>query len=154
MAVVSPVKKVQAQVAEQDSLALLAIYNALDGENWTFWRAWRGNFSVASWSGVTVEEIPGEGMRVTRLNLWRNGMTGELPDEMGDLTYLKEINFNENNITGNIPESFKNLKHLREFLIDNNQLTGFPDISENSFQSRPEFACNRIISILMHWKLS
>ena len=55
-------RTVQAQVAEQDSLALVALYNATDGPNWSRVTNWLME-PVSQWDGVGVE-----GNRVTRLS--------------------------------------------------------------------------------------
>ena len=69
--------KVQAQVTEQDSLALVALYNATDGPNWVNNTNWLTT-PVSQWNGVTVA-----GDRVTDLRLRRNLLTGEIPNGLG-----------------------------------------------------------------------
>ena len=95
--------KVQAQVAEQDSLALVALYNATDGPNWTVNTNWLTG-PVASWSAVTVT-----GDRVTSLSLVVNRLTGRIPEEVGNLTNLSFLFLSQNQLTGPIPETLGNL---------------------------------------------
>jgi len=78
-----------AQVAVQDSLALLDLYNATDGDNWINNENWLVD-NVSDWFGITVEE-----KRVTKIILPSNhlscrGFEG-LPESLGDLSELKEM---------------------------------------------------------------
>ena len=51
-------------------------------------------------------------------------MSGEIPENIGNLTELKKINLAVNQITGNIPESIGKLKNLKFFYLYHNQLSG------------------------------
>ena len=78
-------------VTESDSLALVAFYNATDGDNWTNNESWlTGN--VNSWYGISVEEG-----RVTRIILEDNNLTGSIFDEIENLSALITLSFYENN---------------------------------------------------------
>ena len=82
-----------------DRAALVALYNATGGENWTRKTNWSSSVPVGEWSGVTTD---GDG-RVTRLNLSDKNLTGPLPPELGTLTNLTGLYLNHNNLTGPIP---------------------------------------------------
>ena len=56
-----------------DSLALVALYHATDGPNWT--RTWDLDEPMNTWYGITLNE---EGC-VARLRLNSNGLTGVIP---------------------------------------------------------------------------
>ena len=62
-------RAVRAQVSGQDSLALVALYNATDGPNWADNTNWLAG-PVSTWFGITVS-----GDRVTRLDLRDNNLT-------------------------------------------------------------------------------
>ncbi len=111
-------RTVQAQVAEDDSLALVALYNATDGANWTDNTNWLTT-PVSQWFGVTVD-----GDRVTELNLAANQLTGSIPPELGNLTGLTFLDLNSNQLTGSIPPELGNLTGLTQLFLTNNQLTG------------------------------
>ncbi len=82
---------------EQDSLALVALYNATGGDNWDNNTNWlTGN--VAEWYGILVN---GDG-RVTEINLSSNQLTGSIPVEIGDLTSLTKLFLCDNQLTGSI----------------------------------------------------
>ena len=69
--------------ATGDRAVLEALYRATDGANWTNDTGWlsdRGH--SGDWYGVTTDT---EG-RVTGLSLRENGLDGELPSELGQLT--------------------------------------------------------------------
>ncbi len=108
-----------------DSLALVALYNATDGPNWTDNENWLTG-PVSSWYGVTVE-----GDRVTELTLngdWNNpSLTGELPEELGQLSNLIFLNLEHNNLTGTIPSEIQNLQALQYLNLSNQ------DFNEDSF---------------------
>ena len=104
---------------EQDSLALVALYNATDGDNWTNNTNWlTGN--AADWYGIILD---GNG-RVTEINLSFNQLTGNIPAEIGNLTSLTCLNLGYNQLTENIPPEIGNLTNLTELILSFNQLTG------------------------------
>ena len=77
---------------EQDSLALVALYNATDGENWTRIQNWlTGN--VSTWDGVYLDETG----RVILIYLKSNNLTGSIPAEIGNLTNLTGFDLYDNN---------------------------------------------------------
>ena len=115
---VLPVIGGQAQVAEDDSLALVALYQATDGANWSDNTNWLAG-PVAQWFGVAVTED-----RVTRLDLGINGLIGEIPVEVGNLTGLTLLDLFNNNLTGGIPGELGNLTTLTELHLCGNALTG------------------------------
>ncbi len=87
----------RAQVAEDDSLALVALYNATDGPNWTNNSNWLTG-PVSQWQGVVVT-----GDRVTRLALAANQLTGTIPSELSSLTDVSFLSLHSNQLTGTIP---------------------------------------------------
>ena len=122
----------QAQVPQSERDALIALYNATGGANWTHNDNWNTSNAVSSWHGVTVENINGAD-HVTGISLSWNNLNGTLPNEMGDLTYLKRINLQGNNISGTIPATLSGLTGLEYVLISWNHFSGtFPDLSGNT----------------------
>ncbi len=75
---------------DREREALIAIYNALGGDNWTSNQNWCSDKPVSEWSGVTVYP---DGYRnagsVFTLNL--SGVSGTLPEEISRLTNLAGI---------------------------------------------------------------
>ena len=107
-----------AQVVEQDSLALVALYDSTDGANWTNNENWLTGI-VSTWFGITVL-----GDRVSKVELENNNLVGIIPAEIGNLTNLTELNLTNNQLTGEIPTEIGNLINLTRLKLSRNQLTG------------------------------
>ncbi|GAB5520406.1 MAG: hypothetical protein RhofKO_26570 [Rhodothermales bacterium] len=131
-----------AQVSEADSLALIALYNATDGPNWSTNTNWLQG-PLSTWHGVTVTDgrvwglilsgnqltgtIPSEIGDLTALTNWElsgNGLTGVIPDAIGRLFSLKFFSMNQNQLTGTIPAEVGQLTNLTSLNLNNNELTG------------------------------
>ncbi|XP_031386057.1 probable LRR receptor-like serine/threonine-protein kinase At5g10290 [Punica granatum] len=57
-----------------------------------------------------------------------NGITGEIPEEFGNLTSLNNLDLENNRLTGQIPASLGNLKKLHFLSLSENNLSGsIPD---------------------------
>ena len=70
-----------------DRAALVALYNATGGVNWTNNTNWLSNEALSEWHGVDTDANG----RVTGLRLENNGLIGEIPAELGDLTRLSHL---------------------------------------------------------------
>ena len=106
--------------AATDRAALAALYNATDGANWLNNGNWLSNAPMGEWHGVTTDS---DG-RVTRLNIERNQLTGEIPAELGNLTNLAVLALFDNQLTGEIPSELGSLANLQWLHLAGNQLTG------------------------------
>lgn len=73
--------------------ALIAIYKALDGDNWRNNENWCSDKPLNEWAGVDTEEE-----FVVRLQLEGNNLVGNLPDEVANLKFLYILNIAQNNI--------------------------------------------------------
>lgn len=103
---------------KQDSLALVALYNSTNGDQWLGNSGWLEG-DVYTWQGVTV--ING---RVIKLELSANKLTGTIPPEIGDLTSLKWMNLSNNALSGNLPPEIGGLTALISLQISSAGLTG------------------------------
>ena len=106
--------------AATDRAALAALYNATDGANWRNNGNWLSNAPMGEWHGVTTDS---DG-RVTYLNLHNTRLTGEIPSELGNLTYLEGLDLSSTRLTGEIPSELGNLTYLEGLDLSSNQLTG------------------------------
>ena len=70
-----------------DKAALVALYDATAGAQWTTSTNWKGDEALSTWHGVTTD---GDG-RVTALALNDNGLDGTLPSALGDLSALETL---------------------------------------------------------------
>jgi len=107
----------KAQTNPTDSLALVALYNAANGANWT--NTWDLSQPVSTWYGVTMN-----GSRVANLNLYTNQLSGNIPPEIGDLTNLIYLDMGVSQLSGNIPPEIGNLANLTHLVLSNAQLSG------------------------------
>ena len=103
-----------------DKDALIALYNATDGDNWTANTNWKSDKPLDEWYGVTTNSKG----RVTELRLFNNRLSGEMPSELGDLSNLRRMNLFLNELTGEIPSELGSLDNLEYLLISYNSLTG------------------------------
>ena len=99
---------------------LEALYNAAGGPTWTNSDNWLSDAPLRDWHGVVTDS---EG-RVARLILQDNGLTGEIPAELGDLAGLQGLYLDRNQLTGEIPVELGSLASLQWLLLNNNALTG------------------------------
>ncbi|MFR6541554.1 MAG: leucine-rich repeat domain-containing protein [Butyricimonas virosa] len=96
-----------------DSLALLVLHESLNGEGWR--NPWNPRKPMTEWSGVTLQEINGE-LRVTGLLLSDFSLSGNLPNEIGNLRELTSLR-----ITGKVykcPNSLINLRKLESLNVN------------------------------------
>lgn len=139
-----------AQVNEQDSLALVDLYNSTNGPNWVAFDNWLAPGKlVAEWEGVSVENgrvtyldvstdqpgfIPQSIGTLTALKILRIchfGFSGTLPDTLGNLKELEELDISmqgvlmgTDNITGSIPANISNLTKLKKLALYGHALSG------------------------------
>tara|TARA_B100000131_G_scaffold197709_1_gene190025 strand:- start:1919 stop:3478 length:1560 start_codon:yes stop_codon:yes gene_type:complete len=86
-----------------------------------------GSFDDLGISGSIPDEI-GNLESLEFLWLEDNQLTGPIPSSIGDLSNLKYLILHFNELTGPIPPSIGNLSNLEILKLDNNQLTGhIPD---------------------------
>lgn len=126
--------------------ALLGLYNALDGANWTASKKtnWNSEEPIETWGGVTIENgkltklnLSGFGLKgdlpalvssftdLTSLNLGSNpNLTGPLPNEIGNLINLDALMAVTTGLEGPLPASMGNLSKLTNLQLNNNNITG------------------------------
>ncbi len=144
---------VGAAIPSTERAALIALYKATDGDNWTDNDGWKTSplasdgfgavGTEGSWHGVTATNdrvtaikqgsnnlsgrIPSELVTLTELEylyLHKNKLTGDIPEELGKLTRLRGLALYENNLTGDIPVELGNLTGLKWLWLDANSLSG------------------------------
>jgi len=125
-----------------DSLALVALYNATDGANWTNNTNWLSDRPISEWYGVDCGTLG----RVNGLDLYYNNLTGNIPPEIGQLTQLNYLSLRFNNLTGNIPSEIGQLTQLTYSDLGVNNLTGNipPEIGKLTQLNHLELAANNL----------
>ena len=103
-----------------DRTALIALYNATDGPNWTNSTNWLSDRPLGEWFGVTANAAE----RVTRLNIFRNNLSGSIPPELGNLTMVERLGFYDNELTGTVPPELGRLTNLEILDLGLNQISG------------------------------
>ena len=89
--------------AETDREALVAFYNATDGENWDESNSWLSDAPLGlGWKGVTTNDG-----RVTKLSLEYTALSGEIPAELGSLSNLTDLYLKDTDLSGCVPGSLE-----------------------------------------------
>ena len=111
-----------------DRATLITLYNATDGANWVDSTNWLSEQPLQYWKGVTINS---EG-RVTQLDLHYNNLSGNIPDELGNLISLERLDLSGNQLSGDIPATLGGLTYLEVLDLSDNQLTGTipPEIAD------------------------
>ena len=91
-----------------DRAALVALYNATGGADWTNNTNWLSNEALSEWHRVETDE---DG-RVTALRLVANELSGKIPAELGNLTNLEDLFLNRNELSGPLPLTLSALSQL------------------------------------------
>jgi len=103
----------------QDSLRLVNLYNATSGQDWVNNTNWLSTLPISEWYGIAVKDSS-----VIAIELSRNHLSGQLPNDMGQFTKLEILNLSDNNISGELPDSLKYLISIKNLNLSHNQLIG------------------------------
>ena len=117
---VTPSPATSGSSAETDREALVALYNATEGEDWIFSNNWLSDAPLGEWKGVTTND---DG-RVIGLSLINIRLIEEIPAELGNLSNLTDLNLSGNRLTGKIPPELGSLSKLTELALSYNDLSG------------------------------
>ena len=90
------------------------------GPEWYSNENWLSDEPAGQWDGVTTD---GDG-RVLELSLRGNGLSGEIPPELGNLANLLGLYFGGNQLNGEIPPKLGNLAKLVGLGLSGNELSG------------------------------
>lgn len=107
------------KIEQQEREALIALYNATDGDNWAVNTNWCSDKPLNEWAGVSYWDG-----HVKYLALTSKGLKGKLPEELGNLTALEGLYIGNNLLSGELPESMANLQQLKYLSIPFNNFTG------------------------------
>ena len=118
---------------EEDRSALIALYNATGGDNWTSKTNWLSDRPLGEWFGVSTNA---QGA-VVELSLNANNLDGsisawpplskpatKLALSSSPLSNLVRLDLSNNQLSGAIPSALGNLSNLVRLDLSNNQLSG------------------------------
>ena len=95
-----------AAVHSLDRETLVDLLLDTSGESWTNRENWGSDEPIGTWYGVEANADA----RVTALRLSENGLSGQLPQDLGNLAFLTEIELHGNpDLAGPIPPSLADL---------------------------------------------
>ncbi|MDE0462092.1 MAG: hypothetical protein OXH93_06785 [Caldilineaceae bacterium] len=103
-----------------DRNALIALYNATGGANWVNNENWLSAAPLEEWHGVATDDSG----HVAELDLSENGLHGEIPAELGNLTNLTRLDLAWNQLRGAIPSELGHLTNLKKLDLAWNQFSG------------------------------
>lgn len=112
---------------ERDREALISLYNSTNGPQWrdiygNGWNVsenWCTDADISTWRGVECENG-----RVVGLNLAGSNLVGILPEELGDLTELRELFLQNNLLEGPLPDFISRLEKLEKLVLADNHFKG------------------------------
>ncbi|MCY4577435.1 MAG: DVUA0089 family protein [Chloroflexi bacterium] len=103
---------------------LTTLYDSTGGADWENGDNWSTAESVFNWYGVGIDT----GGHATALLLSDNGLSGEIPPELGSLTALRWLYLDDNDLSGEIPPELENLINLERLYLGGNEFVGcIPD---------------------------
>ena len=103
-----------------DRPALMALHDATHGGRWADNGNWSSAAPLGTWHGVETD-LRG---RVERVELDDNGLIGNIPSELADLSALTRLELAGNELTGEIPLQLANLPELTLLQLGRNLLSG------------------------------
>ena len=87
--------------ADADRRALNALFKATGGSGWITATGWLGDTVLDEWFGVEIDSVG----RVVALDLAENGLSGTLPESLGELSVLRALDVGGNPLVGELPRS-------------------------------------------------
>ena len=109
----------QTDIPQLECETLVALYNSTNGAGWTNHTNWLQTNTPCSWYGIHCA-----GGHVTEITLHGNNLSGSIPAQLGNLSYLTGLWLYDNQLTGSIPPELGNLTNLTELALYINQLSG------------------------------
>ncbi|KAJ9145897.1 hypothetical protein P3X46_028225 [Hevea brasiliensis] len=105
-----------------DRLALLSFKQAIERDPFQALSSWNDSLHYCDWQGVSCSRRhPG---RVIALTLASEGLVGSLSPHIGNLSFLRVLNFQNNTFYGEIPQEIGRLQRVRYLKLANNSFGG------------------------------
>ncbi|XP_027171444.1 probable LRR receptor-like serine/threonine-protein kinase At3g47570 [Coffea eugenioides] len=110
---------------DQDALLALRAHITVQDPHQILLENWSASSPVCQWAGVTCGS---RHLRVTALDLSNMNLSGIIPPQLGNMSFLVSLNMSRNNFHGELPHEFARLRRLRVLDLDVNNLNGeFPE---------------------------
>ncbi|ONK71552.1 uncharacterized protein A4U43_C04F9810 [Asparagus officinalis] len=104
-----------------DLQSLLAFKNHVVDPQHILSVSWTTNTSSCNWIGVSCSR---RHQRVTAIELTSFSLSGTIPPQISNLTFLSRLDLSNNSFSGTIPESLCFLSRLSLFVLNRNHLSG------------------------------
>jgi hypothetical protein len=130
------------RIKTEERAALIALYEATDGPNWTHRDGWLGAPGTeCSWYGVLCSMADESGrLGVVFLHLRHNGLRGRLPNELSNLSSLEVLQLDGNQVAG--PLAQRLLEKWDDAQIDVQPASLVHDVREIRMEKRnPSVLC-------------
>ena len=98
--------------------ALVALYKATDGDNWTNKTNWCSEKPILEWYGV------GKNFYGLSLSLWGNNLKGQLPLEFTNLNSISHLELQANKLEGYLLPEICRLKNINSLFLTINNFCG------------------------------
>lgn len=107
----------------------------------------RDSYEYPQLSGEIPQNI-GDLQHLTNLALWGNELSGEIPESIGNLTQVLNFNLRFNQISGALPENIGNMTNLMGLYLDYNELDEIPESIGNLTNLETLYLSNNQITAL------
>lgn len=124
-----------------DTDALIALYNATQGSNWTNRSGWLTGLASNSWAGVTVANE-----NVVAVNLPNNNLKGGVPQDLLNVSKLNTLNLAGNEVNA-VPD-LSGLLDLTSANLNDNKLD-FGDLESNLDVTGISYANQKAIGLTL-----
>jgi hypothetical protein len=113
-------------ISASERAALLAIYKATGGEQWTHHEGWGGAAGTeCTWYGVQCRSKENNSQTVYSLGLSNNNLHGNVPGDILKLANLERLSLSGNHLDGLLPESMlhRSITNSLWLIADSAQMT-------------------------------
>ncbi|WP_166835682.1 S8 family serine peptidase [Rheinheimera pleomorphica] len=107
------------EIPQAECAALVQLYYDTQGQDWLNQQNWLQTATPCNWHGVSCSAG-----RVTSLVLDDNGLVGQLPDSLNQLSELTELDLSFNALQGSFPPALLQLTKLQRLQLWNNAFDG------------------------------
>ena len=108
---------VNGQIPKSEKQYLIEFYKSTVGEQWQ--NSWNLKANPSTWYGVEINDG-----HVVALKLYRNNLSGRIPDGIATLTNLKTLNLSFNTLNGSLPQDLFELTELKFLRLEMNKFGG------------------------------